>query len=226
MIFNGHVELSHEGARRALPGGYKAIRYLSAAPSNGAYINLGIVHDVKSTSEIGYIYQSNAVCQIYGATENNGKLRCLVTASNSLSPGGLMKEGYDSINGNFRALLLPYNSPSAGDEVRLRFLIDPAQGTVATNLSMGHMHGYSAPDSYTMTRELYLLGQNYNTGYRGAGLKQVTYFKFWDKTDTLVRDMVPCRRTSDGALGMWDFATQQFFGNAGTGAFTAGEDLN
>ena len=224
MIFNGHVELSHDGARRALPDGYEAIRYLSAAANNGAYINLGIVHDVKSTSEIGYIFQGKDL-QIFGATENSGKSRCVLSAD--MSNGSVLALSfYDSKSGVFRNIKYPYNSPTVGDEVRLRFLIDPAQGTVATNLSMGHMCGYSAPDSYTMMRELYLLGQNYNTGYRGSGLKQVTYFKFWDKTDTLVRDMVPCRRTSDGALGMWDFATQQFFGNAGTGAFTAGEDLN
>ena len=40
---------------------------------------------------------------------------------------------------------------------------------------------------------------------------------------TLVRDFVPCRRNSDGAVGMYDRVTETFFGNLGTGEFVAGE---
>lgn len=39
---------------------------------------------------------------------------------------------------------------------------------------------------------------------------------------TLVRDMVPVRRISDGVLGMFDKAGRMFYVNSGTGIFTAG----
>lgn len=39
----------------------------------------------------------------------------------------------------------------------------------------------------------------------------------------LVRDFVPVRRNSDGAVGMYDRVSETFFGNAGTGKFIAGE---
>lgn len=40
------------------------------------------------------------------------------------------------------------------------------------------------------------------------------------------RDMYPCYRKSDDEVGMYDLATHTFFTNAGTGAFTAGPDVN
>ena len=42
---------------------------------------------------------------------------------------------------------------------------------------------------------------------------------------TLVRDFIPVRRHSDGAIGMYDKVTDTFFGNAGTGTFIAGNDI-
>ena len=78
---------------------------------------------------------------------------------------------------------------------------------------------------YTMTRNLYLLGQNYNTGYRGSGLKQITMFKYWDKDGNLIRDMVPCYRRSDGEIGMYDRVSQTLFTNAGSGIFTKGPSV-
>ena len=42
--------------------------------------------------------------------------------------------------------------------------------------------------------------------------------------DTLVLDLIPVRRESDGALGMYNRVAHEFYGNAGTGNFTAGAD--
>ena len=44
--------------------------------------------------------------------------------------------------------------------------------------------------------------------------------------NTLVRDMIPVRRNSDNAVGMYDRVSDTFFANAGTGTFTAGADAD
>lgn len=44
---------------------------------------------------------------------------------------------------------------------------------------------------------------------------QVYNFKFYDG-DTLVRDMKPCRRKSDDAIGMYDRITKTFYQSVGT----------
>ena len=41
---------------------------------------------------------------------------------------------------------------------------------------------------------------------------------------TLVRDFVPCQ-TTDGTIGLWDNVNSVFYGNAGTGTFTAGPEI-
>lgn len=38
---------------------------------------------------------------------------------------------------------------------------------------------------------------------------------------TLIRDYIPCQTTA-GEIGLWDDANSVFYGNAGTGAFSAG----
>ena len=42
---------------------------------------------------------------------------------------------------------------------------------------------------------------------------------------TPLRNFVPCYRKADGVIGLYDTVTQQFFVNAGTGAFTKGADV-
>lgn len=41
---------------------------------------------------------------------------------------------------------------------------------------------------------------------------------------TLVRDFIPCQ-TTDGTIGLWDDVNSVFYGNAGTGKFTAGPEI-
>ena len=41
---------------------------------------------------------------------------------------------------------------------------------------------------------------------------------------TLVRDFIPCQ-TTDGTIGLWDDVNSVFYGNAGTGTFTAGPEI-
>lgn len=82
----------------------------------------------------------------------------------------------------------------------------------STNNTKGHIYVFS----------------NYNTG-RGGAIQPVNnmrmyHFSMYDN-DVLVRDIVPCKRLSDGAIGAYDLVTKTFLPNAGSGAFTAGPIL-
>ena len=54
-------------------------------------------------------------------------------------------------------------------------------------------------------------------------------FRVWScviKTnDAVVRNFIPAKRNSDGALGMYDTANSTFYPNAGTGTFIAGPEM-
>ena len=47
------------------------------------------------------------------------------------------------------------------------------------------------------------------------------HYKLYEN-DVLVRDFVPARRDTDGAIGVYDKVTNTFLGNSGTGTFIAG----
>ena len=49
---------------------------------------------------------------------------------------------------------------------------------------------------------------------------KIYFLKIYDN-GTLVRDFIPCQK-QDGTVGLWDDVNSVFYGNAGTGTFTAG----
>ena len=63
-------------------------------------------------------------------------------------------------------------------------------------------------------------GGTYNTSHT-----RIYYFSLYNG-GTLVRDMIPARRNSDGELGMYDTVSGTFFTNAGNGTFIAGPELS
>ena len=84
----------------------------------------------------------------------------------------------------------------------------------------GASYTVSAPSSYPSTK-IYLL----NTGDNGAGTSwlgrcKIHGLQIYDN-GTIIRDYIPCQTTA-GEVGLWDDVNSAFYGNAGTGAFTAG----
>jgi hypothetical protein len=68
----------------------------------------------------------------------------------------------------------------------------------------------------------YLFGYNLN-GSRGYPTPCKMYmFRVYGE-DGLLRDFIPAKRKSDGAIGMYDSVTKGFFTNIGNGSFTAGD---
>ena len=63
---------------------------------------------------------------------------------------------------------------------------------------------------------------NYNDLRRFKG--RLYYFKIYDN-GTLVRDYVPVKRISDGAIGLYDKVNKLFYGNDGTDSFGAGPEV-
>ena len=92
-----------------------------------------------------------------------------------------------------------------------------------TGITMGNNKNTktgSITDPYTSTNTYKL----FNNGCAGgcgdkAFIGRIHYFKLY-VNNTLIFDMIPVRRNSDGVLGMYDIVTGQFFTNVGTDSFT------
>lgn len=204
-----------------LPSEYQQVKYISAASGNGAYIDLGIQYAHGCTFEIGWVYTGDSL-YLFGATDATGNYRCMLSGHYGGTAGGYY---YGSFNNTFINIQYPPNDTTIGKVINHKVIYKVGGNTTSVeDLDTGDKLITHLQD-YTISNNLYLLGQNYHGNYRGNGLKQITYFKYWDNDDNLLRDMIPCYRKSDNAIGMYDTVSKTFFTNAGTGVFTVGENV-
>lgn len=90
----------------------------------------------------------------------------------------------------------------------------------------GTSHSFSAVSSYSTTRSIFLFAGSYSGASDGAyGKVKAKIFscKLYDGA-AVVRSLVPCKNPS-GTVGLYDLVGGEFYGNSGTGAFTAGADV-
>lgn len=77
--------------------------------------------------------------------------------------------------------------------------------------------------TFSYTYPIYIFAANNNGSPLYYSEYKLHAFKLWDD-GTLIRDFIPVKRDSDNAIGLFDTVHEVFYGNAGSGAFTAGPD--
>lgn len=95
--------------------------------------------------------------------------------------------------------------------------------TLDKNKNVTTFNGNTVTDDYeifTCMGPLYLFATNNNGSLLHYGSFQLYSCQIYDN-GTLVRDYVPCIDPS-GEVGLYDLVTATFYGNSGTGTFTAG----
>ena len=79
--------------------------------------------------------------------------------------------------------------------------------------------------STTTNRSMYLFCANY-AGTASYLAKAKIFSVTIKENNTIIQDLIPARRNSDGEIGMYDIVRNTFLTNVGTGNFTAGPDAN
>lgn len=201
-----------------LPSIYQKVEWIQAASGVGAYLDLGIKFDKAAYMEIG-VHNYGTNTQTFGAAENSGKLRCMMTLPYSTTSGGTAAF-YGSTGSAFIERTYAMNSGKNEFEFSLK------KGEIRVKRKDNAVVSIVATQGeYTMTSNLLLFAQNYNGTPRYVGTRQVYYLKYWDKDNNLICDLVPCYRKSDGVIGMYDVARKIFLTNVGTGSFTKGANV-
>lgn len=196
-----------------LPSEYQEVEYIYQT-DNVSYLDLGFSFDTACIIYMGYKRYSSAQSQIFGATDGSGSYRCMITDNTTqLLMFGTNGSSYASAgipsNTNYRDL----KAISEERNLRLEDLITGDYGVYTYNIH------------FTLSNNFYLLGQNYRGTPRGGSGGYVYYFKYYDKNSTLICDLVPCYRKSDGEIGMYDLVRKIFLTNAGTGNLLKGADV-
>lgn len=204
-----------------LPAAYQQVEWIrSSSPSStssGAYIDLGFAFDTAATIYLSITSHLTA-SQPFGAAENSGVLRCMI----SFSGGAAIFYGS---NGSKYLSTATTGGTITGKRANLKFTLKKGMLAGEDTLNGVKATTSSSQVEYTMTRNLYLFAQNYNTAVRFAGSFTVYSFQYYDKNGDLICDLIPCYRKSDGEIGMYDIVRKIFLTNAGSGSFTKGADV-
>ena len=93
---------------------------------------------------------------------------------------------------------------------------------VTIDFSMsGNTASLSGDASYRVTNAYYGSGSFRNQSITICDGLWRTYWSQIKVSGSIVRDYIPCKKP-DGTIGLWDDVNSVFYGNAGTGTFTAG----
>ena len=201
-----------------LPSTYQQVEWIHAPDSYGCYIDLGFAFDTKAKIYLSH-YITGATSAnygyIFGAAENSGKLRCMLTSPYSgASVYGSTDSGYIT------------TATSIQEDAFNDFEMTFKKGELSiTNATTGKTKSITTQAEYTMQNNLYLFAQNYNGSARFGYHRKVRYFQYYDKNDELVCDLIPCYRKSDNVIGMYDVVRNIFLTNAGNGSFTKGANV-
>ena len=195
----------------SLPNGYKRLEYIQSTGTQ--YINTNLSMTSGFRAEIDIKFTSLA----------SSKLSCIIGAHNDSSPYGRnflaaqtslfqigMGDGY-------------YNcgSPTTGEKYHIDFSNVYGNAYCKINdIGQPLSEVATGTNSYSVNT-LYLLAVHGGEYWFQKVSGNTYYCKIYSTEGTLVRDYIPCQTTA-GEIGLWDDVNSVFYGNAGTGTFTAG----
>lgn len=190
--------------RQSQPSGDTGYTRLTYIECNGSqYINTGYVVQEDDVIEMMYISTSTTSADkaLYGCYDANGNL-------------------WFSIYSNTGYVRFGSSASASITNARMTFKLTMKKSSVV--MDSGNK---ATPDFVGLPQvPLYLFARNNkNTGVGMYGYCRCMSFSIKNGSGELVRDMWPCKRDSDGAVGMIDLVSGQFFANEGSGEdFIAG----
>ncbi len=183
--------------------GYTQLEYIESTGTQ--YIDTGVAFSGTDLVTVKYsnITRESGSHMLFGYFSSNGK-SATVSFYNMYPTGGTLF--YDT------SAWIEFATPPTDDG--LSHVITMGQG----KLSFDDVVAVEALSTdFQTSGHMYLF-------FAGNYLTKARIYSYQHKntSGTLIRNMIPVRRNSDGAIGMYDTVTKTFFTNAGTGTFTAG----
>ena len=189
---------------RPLPAGYTRLVYIESTGTQ--YIDTGYEPNDKTRLVLD-LHADTPIpeCHVFGARPSiTGGRAFLVLISANL----IWRSDYGSSQVNLNS------APRSG-----RILIDKDMASC----TIGGVSKSNTAQTFTCGHTLYLLAAN--TGGRPTTYCPAKVYSCRVYDDgALVRDFIPAKRDSDGAVGMCDLASGAFYANSGTGSFVAGPE--
>lgn len=180
---------------------YTRLTYIECTGTQ--YINTGYIVQEDDVIEMMYISTSTTSADkaLFGCYDDNGNI-------------------WFSIYSNTGYVRFGSSASASITNARMTYKLTMKKSSVVLD------SGNSATPNYVGLPQvpLYLFARNNkNTGVSMYGYCRCMSFSIKNGSGDIVRDMWPCKRDSDGAIGMIDLVSGQFFANEGSGEdFVAG----
>lgn len=186
-----------------LPSGYTELEYIQSTGTQ--YIDTGFKADYNSRFTADFMLNSTSTGYVFASRGTPSEK--FKNAIGILWNGTNFRSDYGSISG------AKITGPTTG----VRYDVDKNKATCR----IGPEAVTNSPSSFSSTLNVYLFGCNEGGSFAYPASMRLWSFAIYDNSE-LVRDFVPAKRSSDGAVGLYDNVTGTFYGNDGTGSFTAG----
>ena len=184
-----------------LPSGYTELEYIQSS----------------GTQYIDTSFKPNQNTRIVADMKLEDKTSTFVLFGSRASVSSLRYE-FLSNSGLFHS---PYNT-SAGSTMTAtldKIIIDKNKNVTSVN---NNIFSTFSPSTFQCNWNLYLFAVNNNGAATLQAHAKLYSCKIYDN-DTLIRNFIPCKNPS-GVVGLYDLVNNQFYQNAGTGTFTAGDE--
>lgn len=186
----------------SLPSGYKRLEYIQS--SGTQYVDTLFNPTQNTQLVLDAAFLGSAGTNVAGVRNNS------IDTTNRfgiISFGSASKLGAFFRNSSIQAVTFDNN----------RHLYDLSKDGLVCD---GTSYGGANTGSFACTYSLTLFAWNNGSDGVTCNLCKVYSCQIYDN-GTIIRDYIPCQTTA-GEIGMWDDVNSVFYGNAGTGTFTAG----
>ena len=184
----------------SLPNGYRRLEYIQSTGTQ--YINTGFAPNQSTRVVCDTVFAAVSVgAWLFGARHANTDRTF----------------GFLTFEKNYRSDFNASSNETITETQSGRFTVDKDGNITKIN---GSTVKTAAAGTFQCSHSLFLFANNNNGTVGGYGKATVYSCQIYDN-GTLVRDFIPCKNTG-GAVGLWDDVNSVFYGNAGTGTFTAG----
>ena len=186
-----------------LPEGYTELEYIES--SGTQYIDTGFKPNQDTRVEIACVFNAQATASwLFGARAGT-----YVNTFNFLTNSGDYRSDYGNGVGG-----TPFSLQSG------EFHLD--KNGPATYIN-SVLKDQGAQQEFTSSYNLYLFANNNSGNVQGRCAARIFSAMIYDGENP-VRDFIPCKSPS-GEIGFYDIVTAEFYGNAGSGVFTAGPEV-
>lgn len=201
--------------KSGLPSGYQRVEFLQS--SNKEFIDLGYTLNAE-TDDIELDIQLLSVSSstnFFGARSTTTNR--VYTLATGIS-GGACRWRWGWVNSS------DYVQTTVADTNRHILKVDHTAQTLSVDGVVVDTRSKDTSIGTPATATLFAIHSTLGDGYYFGSLKIFGYKKWTN--NVLSQNLIPCRRKSDSVLGMYDLISNTFLTNGGTGAFTAGADID